>query len=95
MTPEIFCQSCSMPLDNPELHGTEKDGSKSEEYCKYCYQHGAFTNPGMSLKEMTSVVISQMEKMNFDSRAIDMTISSLPNLKRWKSKSIIAKAETE
>jgi len=31
-----FCQSCGMPL-NPEVLGTEKDGSKNEEYCTYCY----------------------------------------------------------
>ena len=85
---ENFCQSCSMPLDNPELQGIEKDGSKSNEYCKYCYQNGAFTNPDMTLKEMTSVVITQMEKMNFDSKAIDMAVSSLPNLKRWRSKTV-------
>ena len=86
MEPENFCQSCSMPLDNPELPGTEKDGSKNPEYCKYCYQQGAFTAPGMTLKEMSSLVVTQMEKMNFDSKTIDMTVSSLPYLKRWKSK---------
>jgi radical SAM superfamily enzyme len=81
-----FCQSCSMPLDNPELLGTEKDGSKSHEYCKYCYQNGSFINPNMSLKEMTSLVINQMEKRNIDSKIIDMAVSSLPNLKRWRTK---------
>ena len=34
-----FCQSCGMPL-NPEVLGTEKDGSKNEEYCTYCYADG-------------------------------------------------------
>ena len=37
-----FCQSCGMPL-NPEVLGTEKDGSKNEEYCTYCYADGHFT----------------------------------------------------
>jgi hypothetical protein len=74
-----------MPLDNPELPGSEKDGSKSQEYCKYCYQHGAFINPGMTLKEMSSVAITQMEKMNIDSKTIDIAVSSLPHLKRWKT----------
>ncbi|QEC66260.1 hypothetical protein FRZ67_02660 [Panacibacter ginsenosidivorans] len=87
MKPENFCQSCSMPLDNPEMLGTEKDGSKSNEYCKYCYQNGAFINPNMTLKEMTSVVINQMEKMHIDSKTIDMAVSSLPHLKRWSMKS--------
>jgi len=85
---ENYCQSCSMPLDNPELLGTEKDGSKSQEYCKFCYRNGAFINPEMTLKEMTSLVISQMEKLNIDSKEIDMAVSSLPNLKRWRHKII-------
>lgn len=75
-----------MPLDNPDLQGTEKDGSKSNEYCKYCYQQGAFINPNMTLKDMTSLVITQMEKMNVDSKIIDMAVSSLPNLKRWAAR---------
>ena len=86
MENKVFCQSCSMPLDNPELLGTEKDGSKNIEYCKYCYENGAFVNPNMSLKEMTSVVITQMEKRNIDPKIIDMAVSSLPNLKRWRIK---------
>lgn len=82
---ENYCQSCSMPLDNPDLQGTEKNGTKSSEYCIYCYRDGVFTKPGMSLKEMTSKVIAQMEKMSFHSKSIDLAISTLPNLKRWKA----------
>jgi len=85
MEEQSFCQSCSMPLDNPELMGTEKDGSKNHEYCKYCYQNGAFVNPDISLKDMTSLVIEQMEKRKIDSKFIDMAVSILPNLKRWRT----------
>ena len=88
MKMETYCQSCGMPLDNPDLQGTEKDGSKSDEYCKYCYCNGAFINPNMTLKEMTSLVITQMEKMNIDSKIIDKALSALPNLKRWKASSV-------
>jgi hypothetical protein len=49
MRPKIFCQSCTMPIDNIGNRGTEKDGSKSDLYCKYCYLHGAFIDPDMSL----------------------------------------------
>jgi len=79
-----FCQSCSMPLDKPALIGTEKDGSKSKEYCSYCYQNGAFINPNMTLGEMKTLVKTQMEKMKIDSGAINTAVSMLPNLKRWK-----------
>ncbi|HRH50973.1 MAG TPA: zinc ribbon domain-containing protein [Panacibacter sp.] len=84
MEPGKFCQSCSMPVDKPELCGTEKDGSKSNEYCIYCYQNGAFINPDMKLDEMKVTVVTQMKKMNIADNIINMTVGSLPALKRWK-----------
>jgi radical SAM superfamily enzyme len=86
MENKIFCQSCSMPLDKPEMMGTEKNGTKSKEYCIYCYQNGAFMNPGMTLNEMKTLVKTQMEKMKIDTGIINMAVSSLPNLKRWRAK---------
>ena len=85
MESKKLCQSCSMPLDNPELLGTEKDGSKSLEYCTYCYQHGNFINPGMTLPEMKVLVKEQMLKMNIDNNIINMAVNSLPSLKRWRN----------
>lgn len=79
-----FCQSCSMPLDKPEILGTEKDGSKNREYCVYCYQNGAFVNPGMTLAEMKTLVKEKMAGMKMDSSIINMAVSTLPSLKRWK-----------
>ena len=73
-----------MPLVNQELLGTEKDGSKNHDYCKYCYQNGTFTNPESTLKEMISQVIEQMERMQLDSSIIDRTVRILPDLKRWQ-----------
>ena len=85
MEPKIFCQSCTMPIDNVADRGTEKDGSKSSEYCKYCYQTGAFINPNMSFEEMKSLVITQMGKMNLPADIIQNSVRSLPNLKRWRT----------
>ena len=45
-----FCQSCAMPMSD-EHFGSEKDGSKSEDYCSYCYQDGEFTTD-ISMEEM-------------------------------------------
>ena len=39
---KIFCQSCGMPLEKEADHGTEADGGLSPDYCRYCYQGGAF-----------------------------------------------------
>jgi hypothetical protein len=73
-----------MPLKKPELLGTEKDGSKNNEYCTYCYQNGAFSNPEMTLEEMKVLVINQMEQRNIDKDIIKKATTSLPYLKRWK-----------
>ncbi len=80
----LFCQSCSMPLQNPELMGTEKDGTKSRDYCTYCYQGGDFIDPGMTLEEMKILVKEKMEEMKMDAGIINLAVNSLPTLKRWK-----------
>ena len=46
-----FCQSCGMPMTEESLYGTERDGARSELYCTYCYQNGAFTQEG-TMEEM-------------------------------------------
>ncbi|MDP4261314.1 MAG: zinc ribbon domain-containing protein [Bacteroidota bacterium] len=84
MEPKIFCQSCTMPIDNMEDRGTEKDGSKSSEYCKYCYQHGSFTDPGMTLDKMKNIVTTQMQKMNLPASLLQQSLDYLPRLKRWQ-----------
>lgn len=73
-----------MPIDNPADRGTEKDGSKNGEYCKYCYQNGAFTTPGMSFEEMKSIVATQMKKLNMPDSIIQKSTEMLPHLKRWR-----------
>ena len=79
-----LCQSCSMPLDNLGAHGTEKNGAPSREYCKYCYQNGAFINPKMTIDEMRTVVKTQMEHMKIRPDIIEQAVNVLPSLNRWK-----------
>ena len=53
MQPEgVFCQSCAMPLSQPEQYGTEADGSKSTKFCSYCYQQGKYTDPNITAEKM-------------------------------------------
>lgn len=84
MDNKVFCQSCSMPLDTEEIKGTEKNNSKSQEYCKYCYENGAFKSPDMTLEQMKEIVKLQMEKQHLPGNLIQLSLSMLPNLKRWK-----------
>lgn len=84
MNPDIFCQSCTMPIDNVNDRGTEKDGSTSNDYCKYCYQSGAFTDPDMTYDKMRSDITSRMQQMNLPENIINGSLQLLPDLKRWK-----------
>jgi len=81
-----YCQSCSMPLDNPALSGTEKDGTPSHDYCKYCYQQGVFTNPGITLDEMKEKMSKMMDKETLPADILEAALNRLPHLKRWAGK---------
>jgi hypothetical protein len=84
MEPKLFCQSCTMPIDKVEDRGTEEDGSTNNEYCKYCYQNGKFTDPGMTLEKMKNTVITQMKQGSFPREILQRSLEMLPGLKRWK-----------
>jgi hypothetical protein len=79
-----FCQSCTMPIDQVDNRGTEKDGSKSDLYCKYCYQKGDFVNPQMTLDQMRNIVSTQMRKLKISDTVIQQSLEMLPHLKRWR-----------
>jgi methionyl-tRNA synthetase len=80
----FFCQSCSMPLESTDVVGTEKDGSPSKDYCKYCYQDGHFTDPNTTLEQMKTIVKTEMEKRFIPAAVIKKAVDILPELKRWK-----------
>lgn len=84
METNMFCQSCTMPISDVANRGTERDGSKSDEYCMYCYQNGAFTTPDMTLNEMKSTVVTQMQKRHIPEAIIQKSLAMLPHLKRWQ-----------
>lgn len=83
MEDEKICQSCSMPLNSDDVLGTEKNGTKNHEYCKYCYKDGAFTNPNLTLDEMLGRAKTEMNKKKVDNNMIQQAIERLPHLKRW------------
>jgi len=84
---EKYCQSCGMPMGTTdEAYGTEKDGTKSRDYCSYCYQNGAFTGE-CSMDEMIEFCVQPMVDntpgMTKDA-ARNMMKAVFPTLKRWK-----------
>ncbi len=56
----MICQSCAMPIHKPEHFGTDQHGKKSEEYCKYCFQLGNFTDPQIGVNEMIDKCVDIM-----------------------------------
>lgn len=84
---EKFCQSCAMPMTE-ELFGTEKNGSKNEDYCKYCYENGKFT-ADVTMDQMIEICVPHMLENNpemTEEQARNMMNEFLPHLKRWKNK---------
>ena len=82
-----LCQSCAMPMgDGLDLYGTESDGGKSADYCRYCYQNGAFTTDE-TMREMIETCIPFMAKGE-GAMAIEearrILGAAFPALKRWR-----------
>lgn len=77
------CQSCGMPMDRPDLLGTEKDGSRSTIYCIYCYRNGEFTDPHITFEEMQDHVREELVKIHAPEPAIGEAIAELQHLSRW------------
>ncbi|MGM0640271.1 MAG: zinc ribbon domain-containing protein [Thermotogota bacterium] len=84
---EKYCQSCGMPMgETVELYGTNSDGSRNEDYCKYCYENGEFTQD-ITMNEMIEFCVPHMASANEDmteDEARKMMKDFFPTLKRWK-----------
>lgn len=83
-----FCQSCGMPLTD-EIAGTNADGTKSEDYCIYCYKDGAFTGD-FTMEEMVDYCSMFVDEYNKNTgQALtaceykDVLRKYYPTLKRW------------
>ena len=51
--PEHYCQSCGMMFTGPDQHGHEADGTETEDFCRWCYDQGAYTYE-TTMEEMTA-----------------------------------------
>ncbi len=80
-----FCQSCGMPLTEEALHGTNVDGSRSADYCRYCYQGGRFSRDE-TVEEMIESCIPFMTEGGAmtEAEARKKLSEELPRLKRWR-----------
>lgn len=84
-----ICQSCAMPLSD-NYYGTNADGSKNREYCKYCFENGRFLGEQTLEEKIESNIKFWVDKGNGITEEIArQKLSELfPTLKRWKNKTI-------
>jgi hypothetical protein len=69
--------------------GTEADGKPAAEWCKQCYENGAFTTPNMTLDEMLTQNMKRLmkEEKISDDQANVLAHAVIPQLKRWRGQS--------
>jgi len=75
-----------MPLATPEDHGSEADGQYSKDYCVYCYNHGAFVAPELTIAQMRDFCIDKMVERDVMPRdqATNLMTEVMPRLRRWR-----------
>lgn len=75
-----------MPLKkDPKKGGTEKDGTKNNKYCSYCYKAGEFTSSEINnAKEMQSFCIDKMKEQGMPKILAWLFTRNIPRLERWK-----------
>lgn len=82
-----FCQSCGMPMTEPEHYGTNADGSQNKEYCCYCYKDGAFT-ADCTMEQMIDFCLDiEKDSGMYTDReeAKREMMAYFPTLNRWKN----------
>ena len=82
--PERYCQSCGMMFTGPDQLGHEADGSETEEFCRWCYDGGAYTYE-TTMDEMIEDCAPRMaEAMGWTvDEAASLLGAVLPTLRRW------------
>ncbi len=86
----LLCQSCAMPLKSIDDLGQNIDMTANVEYCKYCFDNGAFSSD-KSVEEMVENNLKFLRQFNADNgvkyseeEARQFLTQYLPTLKRWK-----------
>lgn len=81
----IFCQSCGMTLEKPEDFAKNVDGSKNNDYCRFCYQDGKFTTDE-TMEQMIDFCIPHClggNPWHTEEEARKAMMEFFPTLKRW------------
>lgn len=86
---EHICQSCGMPMNQPQEFGTNADETQNTDYCTYCYQKGSFTRDS-TMEEMVEINLKYIDEWNKSTgnsltadEARPILLRFLSTLKRW------------
>lgn len=85
-----FCQSCGMPMTKPVDFAMAKEGFHINDYCRFCWVDGAFTNPAMTMQEMQDFCTKELVKQHMpEVKARALMAETLPRLKRWRTPALV------
>ena len=84
MSKVAVCQSCGMPLNKEENWGTNENNSKTNEYCKFCFQDGKFSDSNLTMKKVIDKSVELSKKLWMpEDKAREIANNTIPKLKRW------------
>lgn len=77
-----------MPLEKPDDFGTGADGFRINDYCRYCFQNGAFTEPTIPMQAMIDKCAGIMTRQGImpEATAKALMFEVIPKLKRWQKR---------
>jgi hypothetical protein len=74
-----------MPFSKNGLkHGHEKDGTENADYCRLCYQDGAFLQPAIKRTSMQHLVMHSLQRGGWPKPLAWLATRHIRWLKRWK-----------
>jgi len=78
-----ICQSCAMPMDEPEKFGQETDGSRNDDYCCHCWKNGKFAYNSTLEQAVEDNIPWWRGEGESDDVARARIMEVFPKLKRW------------
>jgi hypothetical protein len=75
-----------MPLGAPGDFGTAANGLTVNNYCRFCFQGGSFTEPAITKQAMIERCADIMAQQGIMAKTEAETLMTevIPNLERWR-----------
>jgi len=64
-------------MEDPRDLGTNADGSRNEDYCRFCFQDGRFTDPDITVARMIEKCAGIMEEMGLRNNDIVCQVNGI------------------